>query len=94
MKYSFCFHRHTAVYEQLIDFNLLNTLCKELARLHLTGIIEEVRGSLGVDFEFEKEVVDVMYCALIMTNNFTEESRCESRFNVLIFKCWKKPSTS
>ena len=94
MNYFFCFHRHTRVYEQSIDFQLLNTLFKELGGGHLTGIVEEVRVSLGVNFDFEEEVVDVTYCALIMINNFREESRCESRVYVVIFEYWKKLSTS
>ena len=91
--YFFCFHRHTTVYEQLIDFKLFDILFEELGGGHFAGVVEEVGGSLGVDVDLKEDVADVTDCALIMTNNFRKEFRCESTVNMLILEHWKKAST-
>ena len=59
------------------------------------SLVEEVGSSSGVNFDLKEEVVDVKSRAFIMINNCREESRCESRVNMLIFEHqWKKLSTS
>ena len=90
--YILCHHWHAIVYQQFIDFSLSDALFEEHGGGHFAGIVEEVGGSLGVDFDFEEEVVDVLAVAVLVGDELVEKLRGETRVNVLVFEYWKKPS--